>query len=247
MLRMYYHLLRKLVRNYHLNYKYSKENGANVKGNSFRVRSFHNSRIEFGECANVVNNTIGGNVKIGPHASIYDSSLTASRGNKIDIGSYTLIQGGQSQIRSKHKDIILGSFCTIGYGAAIVSYSHRIDTYTTSFLDKRLYGRGSKNSISFGQIEIGHDCMIGLYSFIGPRVRLGNGCIVLPNSVVKSSFDAYSIIAGNPAVKIGSRFSEKQIDYLKELNWYEWENKKIVGNLDMLIQRVNAKKSFSDL
>lgn len=246
MLRKNYYKLRNIVRNHYLNYIYSKKNKANVKGNLFSAKSFNYSEIEIGEYAVIVGNKLSGNIKLGPYTWIYDSILNASRDNKIDIGGYTLIQGGGSQFVAKHRNIKIGKFCTIGFGSAVIAFSHRSDTYTTSFLDKRLNGGRSKNSISFGQIEIGHDCMIGLYSFIAPRVKLGNGCIVLPNSVVTSSFEAYSIIAGNPAVKIGERFNKTQIDYLNELNWYEWEHNKIMDNLDTLLKRVNVKNCFVD-
>ena len=97
-----------------------------------------------------------------------------------------------------------------------------------------------------GKIILGHDCTIGLNSFIMPGVTLGNGCLVMPNSTVTSSFEPFSIIAGNPATCIGKRFSKQKVEYLEKLNYYEWEHDKIIKNLDTLLSRVSVKREFCD-
>jgi hypothetical protein len=52
--------------------------------------------------------------------------------------------------------------------------------------------------------------------------------------VTAQNYPSYSIIAGNPAKVIGYRFSQKVIDSLVELRWWDWEKDKIRKHLDIL-------------
>jgi acetyltransferase-like isoleucine patch superfamily enzyme len=231
---------------FYLNRLYSRHCNASISRNSLRKQDYKENKVHFGCNAIVYRNKISGNVSIGHHCWISNSIIIALNDTMIDIGRYSLVQGGQAQIVAKHKNNIkIGSFCTIGYGAMIVCHSHRTDTYTNSLLDKRGFGRPTVNISSLGDITIGHDCTLGVYSLVMPGVTLGNGCIISPNSVVTSSFEPYSIIAGNPAIRIGCRFSKKKIEYLEDLNWYEWEHDKIAANLHSLLKRVHSERKFN--
>lgn len=224
-----------------------KSRNSIIRKNIFNFKSYLDE-LSIGNKVRLVANNLIGDISISDNAWIYNSTIRASRKTKIKIGRFTTIQGGATQIVSNHNNISIGSFCIIGLNAQLINYSHRSDCYTTLYLDKRFDAtlESSKNSFSFGDIVIGHDCTIGLNAFIMPGVTLGNGCIVTPNSVVTSSFEPYSIIAGNPAVCIGNRFSKQKIEYLEELNWYEWEEEKIRNNLDLLLTRVSKKKEFNE-
>lgn len=55
-------------------------------------------------------------------------------------------------------------------------------------------------------VLIGNDVWIGSDVFIMPGVELGDGCVVSAGAVVGAKkYPAFSILAGNPARKIGSR------------------------------------------
>lgn len=61
-------------------------------------------------------------------------------------------------------------------------------------------------------VVIGNDVWIGSDVFIMPGVELGDGCVVSAGSVVGAKkYPAYSILAGNPARKIGSREQDQKI------------------------------------
>lgn len=60
-------------------------------------------------------------------------------------------------------------------------------------------------SFSKGPIVIGDDVWIGANCTITDGVKIGNGVVVAANSVVTKDVEAYSIVAGVPASKIGSR------------------------------------------
>lgn len=48
-------------------------------------------------------------------------------------------------------------------------------------------------------ITVGRGCFIGLDAYVGPDVRLGDGCIVWPRASVFKSFAAGTELSGNPA------------------------------------------------
>lgn len=53
--------------------------------------------------------------------------------------------------------------------------------------------------IEKASIYIGEHSWLGVNSVILPGVTLGKFCVVAANSLVKDSFDDYSVVAGNPA------------------------------------------------
>ncbi|MCP1450457.1 acyltransferase [Priestia megaterium] len=63
------------------------------------------------------------------------------------------------------------------------------------------------------EISIGENTFIGIRSVILPGTKIGSNCIVGAGSVVKGRVEDYSIVAGNPAVKIGDtrEFARKKI------------------------------------
>ncbi len=54
-------------------------------------------------------------------------------------------------------------------------------------------------------IEIGEDCWLGINAVVLRGVVVGRGSIVGANAVVTKSVEPYSIVAGVPAKRIGSR------------------------------------------
>ncbi|WP_323772749.1 acyltransferase [Alcanivorax sp.] len=65
--------------------------------------------------------------------------------------------------------------------------------------------KGSLDSLN-RPIEIGSDCWLGINVVVCPGVRIGEGVVIGANSVVTSDVEDFSVVAGIPATKIGSRF-----------------------------------------
>ena len=55
-------------------------------------------------------------------------------------------------------------------------------------------------------------------------------------AVVTKNIPPYAIVGGIPAKKIRSRFDEKTIDLLQQLQWWDWDTTKIRENLDSIIK-----------
>lgn len=88
---------------------------------------------------------------------------------------------------------------------AVISTQVIILTHDWSFLKRG--GKSLKNSSmqsAFKPVFIGEDSFIGAGAIILPGSIIGKNCIVGAGAVVKGSVDDYSIVAGNPARKIGT-------------------------------------------
>ena len=72
-----------------------------------------------------------------------------------------------------------------------------------------------------GDTVIGNDVWIGQNAVILPGVHIGDGAIIGANSVVGSDVDSYSIVAGNPANLLRSRFDDELIELLLIFKWWD--------------------------
>lgn len=83
-----------------------------------------------------------------------------------------------------------------------------------------------------GEIVIGDDVWIGLDSLICSGAKIPQGCIVGARSVVRGSFEPYSIIMGNPATCVKKRFSSDIIKILDKIDFNELNSEKIADLID---------------
>ena len=85
-----------------------------------------------------------------------------------------------------------------------------------------------------GDTIVGNDVWIGQNVTILPGVHIGNGAIIGANSVVASDIPAYTIAVGNPCKVVKKRFSDENIAFLEQLQWWHWSDEKIFNNLEIL-------------
>ncbi|GAA0089292.1 hypothetical protein UT300008_20880 [Clostridium perfringens] len=78
-------------------------------------------------------------------------------------------------------------------------------------LNKNISSKGYKRLL--GNIKICDNCFLGYGSLILPNTIIGESCIIGAGSVVKGTYEPYSIIVGNPAKKVGDVriWTEKKI------------------------------------
>lgn len=79
-------------------------------------------------------------------------------------------------------------------------------------------------------VTIENDVWIGTGVVLLSGVTIHNGAVIGAGSVVTKDAEPYGIYAGNPAKKIGSRFSESEISKLLELEWWNKDEKWITEN-----------------
>lgn len=85
-----------------------------------------------------------------------------------------------------------------------------------------------------GDTVIGNDVWLGQNVTIMPGVQIGDGAIIATNATVVKDVEPYTIYGGNPATFIKKRFSEDQIAFLQDLQWWDWTEEKIFKNLEKL-------------
>lgn len=70
-------------------------------------------------------------------------------------------------------------------------------------------------------IKVGNDVWIGQGARFTDGVTIGDGAIIAANSFVTKDVPAYTIVGGTPAVEIRKRFSEEEIEFLENLEWWD--------------------------
>lgn len=73
-----------------------------------------------------------------------------------------------------------------------------------------------------GQIEIGNDVWIGTGAYISREVKIGDGAIIGARAVVVKDVPPYTIVGGVSAKTIKQRFSDKVVEKLLELRWWDY-------------------------
>lgn len=162
--------------------------------------------------------------------------------NKLIIfGKYTY---GNPEIRWKipGTKVIIGSFTSIAAGVKIYlgnGFGHDanfITTYPFGFIHKDIFPNvENKSKNTNGDVVIGNDVWIGENTTIMSGVKIADGVIIAANSHVIKDVEPYSIVGGNPAQFIKYRFKAEQIEKLKQIAWWNWDDKKINDNMDLLL------------
>lgn len=119
----------------------------------------------------------------------------------------------------------IGDYVCIGAEAVILlggNHTHRTDWFSLypfpEFIVDAYAGKGDT--------VIGDGAWIGMRAMIMPGITIGEGAIVASGAIVTKDVAPYTIVAGNPAVPIKTRFPEATVDRLLTLNVYEWPAEK---------------------
>jgi virginiamycin A acetyltransferase len=136
--------------------------------------------------------------------------------------------------------LIIGKFCMIASDVIFIMNGANHLTNSVSSYPFAIFGgdweeaMDGKSYPNKGNTVIGNDVWIGYNTTIMPGITIGDGAIIAANSVVTKNVAPYSIVGGNPAKEIKKRFSEKQIEQLLDIKWWDWEIEKITKNLKKL-------------
>ncbi len=165
------------------------------------------------------------NIHIKGHHSYYSDCW--DEGFEKSVVRY--LQGDEQsrdwQLAWNVDQLYIGNYVCIGSEAVILmggNHTHRIDWFCLyPFLEHI-----EDAYVGKGDTIIGDGVWIGMRAFIMPGVYIGEGAVIAANSVVVKDVEPYSIVGGNPAKPINSRFSPEIIEPLLALKIYDWPEEK---------------------
>ena len=111
-------------------------------------------------------------------------------GRKVFLGAHDVINFG-TLIDGRRHPVVIGDNVSIGPEAAILTLGH--DALSPDFADEG------------GPVTIGSRVWIAYRALVLPGVRIGDGAVVGAGTVVTHDVEPFTIVAGNPARKVGER------------------------------------------
>ena len=150
--------------------------------------------------------------------------------------------------------LIIGKFCQIAAEPTFMmnGANHRTDgisAFPFVIFGADWQGRfeGETDFPSRGDMVIGNDVWIGYGATFLPGVKVGDGAIIAARAVVASDVPPYTVVAGNPAKPIKRRFSDRDIETLLRLAWWDWPVDRITKAIPVICAGdVAALEQFAD-
>lgn len=138
--------------------------------------------------------------------------------------------------------LIIGKFCAIARGTKFImnGANHKLSGFSSYPFS--IFGHGwegvrpKPEELPYkGDTVIGNDVWIGYEALILPGVKIGNGAIIATRAVVTRDVPAYTIVGGNPAEPLRTRFSAEVIAELERIAWWDWPADRITTHLEAIV------------
>lgn len=145
-------------------------------------------------------------IVIGEGTLVAGELLVYPHGGRIEIGDYCYVGEG-TRIWSAAR-VKIGSRVFLAHGVNI----HDSDAHSLSAKERHRHFRGVvvyghrdfAEQAEFAEVVIGDDVWIGFNSVVLKGVTIGEGAVLGAASVVTRDVAPFTIVAGNPAVPIGT-------------------------------------------
>jgi dTDP-4-amino-4,6-dideoxy-D-glucose acyltransferase len=177
---------------------------------SYSKKELTSMGIEFGENVQIHRSALffGGNIKIGSNVRIDCYTVVTSRepvvlGSNIHLGAAVHIFGTAG--------IHIDDFCNLSSRCSIFTTS---DDYTDGYMTNPTIPDEFKK-VDCLPVKLDKHVIIGCGSIIMPGVALKYGASVGAQSFVNKDVSQFSIVAGTPIRKIGTRNKDKLLELEK--------------------------------
>ena len=150
----------------------------------------------------------------------------------VKVGKYTY--GPINVFNDTSNRLSIGSFCSIATDTRFIVGGEHNFNRISSFPFKHYFCDVKYEANSKGDILIGDDVWIGQGAIILSGVTIGNGAVIGAGSVVTKNVPPYSIVGGNPAKIIRSRFDEDLINELMRIDYSKLTKKDICSHINEL-------------
>lgn len=154
---------------------------------------------------------------------------------------------------TKLEKVYVGNYSSIANNVSIIGDNHPIHTFvsthsafykphrlTLSFVEEAPKGINFKKVANDKyDVIIGNDVWIGQDVRIMKGVKIADGSVIGAGAIVTKDTDPFSINVGIPSKKIKSRFLENEIETLKKLKWWDWDENTIRDRIDFFMNIEN--------
>jgi acetyltransferase-like isoleucine patch superfamily enzyme len=150
-----------------------------------------------------------------------------------EVGRYTYGHDAIRVIAPTEAKLKLGSFCSVASGVTVFAGGdHRTDWITTFPFGNHVKREfptfnGVGHPKTRGDVVIGNDVWIGTGATILSGVKIGDGAVVGAGAHVVRDVPPYCVVGGNPASVLKKRFSDREIEDLLRISWWNWPDSKI--------------------
>ena len=190
---------------------------------------------------NIIDSTIGDFCSIGDDTTLVrvnlEGHVAINRRSYINdscLGAYSYT--GINTIINYTK---IGRFCSIGRNVDIGGFNHDYHKITTMPADRFMQMNGDEHPYNRKETtelcQIGNDVWIAAGAQILHNVKIGDGAVVGGGAVVTHDVPPYAIVVGVPAKIRGFRCEKQMIDRLLEIKWWDWPERDIINNHQLLI------------
>lgn len=156
----------------------------------------------------------------------------------LEIGRHTYGQPRIWSYKGSERKVVIGPFTSIAPGVEIVTGGMHPADWVSLYPFRSRFGLPGAYEdgmpSSRGDVVIGPDVWIGTNVLVLSGVTIGPGAIIAAGSVVTRDVPAYHIAGGVPAKVLKPRFSEAIIAAMLEIRWWEWDDAKILAEVELL-------------
>jgi acetyltransferase-like isoleucine patch superfamily enzyme len=223
------------------------------------------TKVDFYENTGTAPAYLHGIMRLNPGARIIKSTIrgplflnkNSQVGPDVDVGKYSGMNESCFIARAT-----MGAFCAIGARTAINPFNHPSDWLSINefqyhpnsfdWVDEyNDFVRLERTPDMFKHVTIGNDVWTGHNVNVMAGVSVGDGAIIAAGSVVTKDVPPYAVVAGVPATIKRFRFSERTIERLLRLKWWDLELSQLSGlpfrDIDRCLDMLEAIKVNSDL